>query len=74
MVKDAHLLEVAIVTDHVVISRDEEVRRLFRSASSGYAAIQRVLWGNPEMEDEEVVTWLRAGAKAESRRALGTKI
>jgi hypothetical protein len=71
MLKDAHLLETALATDRVVISRDEIVRALFHRASKMIGDLRRLHWANPEISAEAVHSWIRAGAKAEARRALG---
>lgn len=71
MLKDAHLLEAALLTDRVVISRERIVRALFHRAAEAIADLRRVHWANPEIAEDEVQTWLRAGAKTEARRTLG---
>ena len=71
MEKDAHLIEAALKADQIVISRDEKVRSLFKAACLSIRALQSILWANPEIEDEQVISWLEAGAKPEIVRALG---
>lgn len=73
MLKDAHLLDAALATDRIVLSRDEKARTLFRTASRVLPEVGKVHWGNPEVAEEEVVDWLRKGAKVEVRRTLGAK-
>jgi hypothetical protein len=73
MEKDAHLLEAALQADRIVISCDEIVRALFQDACSAVAEIRTVHWANPEIEAEEVVPWLRAGARAEAKRRLSVR-
>jgi hypothetical protein len=70
--KDIHLLEAALATDRIVISRDEEVRRLFREACGEVREIRQVSWANPEIEVEGVADWVREGARAEAKRRLGS--
>ena len=69
--KDFHLVDAAIATDRTVVSRDDEVRRLFRAAAQSVAAIQKVVWVNPTVPAEKPVEWLLNGAKAENVRTLG---
>lgn len=69
--KDFHLIEAAIATDRIVVSLDETVRKLFRTASRSVAAIEKVVWVNPTNTAEESVMWLRRGAKPENARMLG---
>lgn len=71
LVKDAHLAEAADATDRIIISRDETVRSHFRSVCSDLPLLKEILWANPEIETEEVVTWIRAGARMERMRKLG---
>lgn len=68
--KDFHLIEAAIATDRTVVSLDETVRRLFRTAARNVAALEKVVWVNPTNTAEESVVWLRKGAKPENARML----
>lgn len=70
--KDAHLAEAADATDRIIISRDEKVRSHFRSVCSEIPLLKEILWANPEIEVEEVVKWLRTGARMERFRKLGS--
>jgi hypothetical protein len=70
MDKDAHLLEAALRTDRIVVSCDEKSRALFRAACADVREIRVILWVNPEVEAEEVVAWLQAGARTEPGRRL----
>jgi hypothetical protein len=69
--KDFHLVEAAIAHDRTVISSDEIVRLLFKRAATSVTAVKKIVWVNPVKEDEEPLTWLRVGAKAENIRMLG---
>lgn len=71
LVKDAHLAEAADATDRIIISRDERVRSHFRSVCSEVSLLKEILWANPEIVTEEVVTWIRAGARMARMRKLG---
>jgi hypothetical protein len=68
--KDFHLIEAAIANDRTVVSLDENVRRLFRTASRRVVAIKKVVWVNPVNTAEESITWLQKGAKPENVRML----
>ena len=48
MLKDAHLLEAALVTDKRIASNDERARSDFR----GIPLVRLVLWINPAIPDE----------------------
>ena len=69
--KDAHLIEAAVRTDRIVISRDDTVRNLFRRACQTIRQVREVLWANPEVEEEQVAAWLQDGARDEPVRKLG---
>jgi hypothetical protein len=69
--KDFHLVEAAIAHDETVVSLDELVRRLFKAAALGVAAIKKVVWVNPVNSAEQPLVWLRSGTKAENVRMLG---
>jgi hypothetical protein len=71
--KDAHLVEAALQTDQIVISRDEIVRGLFRQCCPVVSQIRNVLWANPEIEAERVAPWLKGGAKEQPVRKLGAQ-
>jgi hypothetical protein len=70
MEKDAHLVEAALRADRIVISRDERVRALFRAACPSIRELRDILWANPEIEVEQVISWLEAGTKLEVKRKL----
>lgn len=69
--KDFHLVEAALATDRTVVSLDEIVRRLFKAAAPGVAAIQKVVWVNPAVPAERPIEWLVKGARLENARMLG---
>lgn len=71
MLKDFHLVEAALATDRVIISLDDSVRRLLSGASISVGELRQLLWANPADEDEDLLTWLTAGAKNEKERRLG---
>lgn len=73
MDKDAHLIEAACVTDRIVISLDEIVRGFFRQVCPQVADLREILWGNPAIEGEQVVAWLKRGARTEKKRKLGNR-
>jgi hypothetical protein len=62
MLKDAHLLEAASQADRRIADLDERVRRLFASVARTYKPIQKMCWVNPDVEFNEIVAWLEAGA------------
>jgi hypothetical protein len=69
--KDARLLEAALAADSTVASLDEEVRSLLKQISKQWGRIKPVVWVNPARPEEEVLSWLSAGAPMEKRKTLG---
>lgn len=73
MLKDMHLIEAALVTDKIVVSLDETVRRLFDASALILGDLKNTVWINPGIIEEKPVTWLEAGARNEKHRRLGYK-
>ena len=69
--KDAHLVEAALVHDRIVLSRDDRMRELLKQAASKVQELESIHWGNPVIEDERILAWLKGGAKLEQHRKLG---
>ncbi len=70
MLKDIHLIEAAETTDKTIISLDDAVRELFRTASGTDAQLKHIVWVNPSKTKERPLDWLQKGAKAEKSRKL----
>lgn len=71
MIDDLILIEAALATDHIVISLDQTVRKLFAAASDNIRELRNVVWVNPEKEEEQVIAWLGNGARPDPKRRLG---
>lgn len=71
MLKDFHLIEAALATDHTVIALDEIVRALFGMACQTMGQMKSVVWVNPDKPEEQPFAWLEAGAEPEKHRQLG---
>lgn len=70
--KDLHLVEAALPHDRIVLSRDEAMRQILGRVAVEIRELQALLWGNPAVEDEQIVAWLRGGARTEPSRRLGS--
>jgi len=70
VLKDMHLIEAAMATDGLVVSRDTTARQQFAQAASVVAELRNLVWVNPQEEDDPRL-WLQRGAKAEKGRMLG---
>ena len=70
MLKDVHLLEAALQTDGIIISRDA-VRQLFVALAIREGEIRRIIWINPTIDYEQVIIWLNNGAPYDEKRTLG---
>jgi hypothetical protein len=72
MVKDIHLLEAALATDRTIVSLDENTaRKYFIQAAQEIEALKTVVWVNPDVDEEQPIAWLLAGAPDEKERMLG---
>lgn len=72
MVKDIHLVEAALASQagKAVVSADSVVRTYFIAHVPCDRRIGVVVWVNPEIEEDQCLEWLRAGAKLERHRQL----
>lgn len=72
MLKDIHLIEAALTADLSVISLDEDARDCFGRLALAEATspLGKVLWVNPSREEENVLAWLKQGARPEKHRRL----
>lgn len=71
MVKDLLLIEAALVTDKIIVSLDERVRKLFRQAAEQVEELRNIVWVDPAKSEEQAISWLENGATAEPERMLG---
>jgi len=71
MLKDIHLIEAALATDQIVISHDENARRLYIVTAVNISELKQVAWINPDRIEEQPIHWLENRAKPEKKRMLG---
>jgi len=72
MAKDVRLIEAALATDRVVLSRDVEARQLLAAAAEEVPELREVGWVVPsEGNIDEVIRWMKAGAKPRREWLLG---
>ncbi len=64
--KDLLLVEAALATDSIIISRDDVMRELLRSAAAQVPRLRGLVWANPA-KDADFIDWLwgRTGPTAE---------
>ncbi|HEY6921968.1 MAG TPA: hypothetical protein VI653_00755 [Steroidobacteraceae bacterium] len=72
MAKDVHLLAAALRGNLCILSMDDRARRCYRKAARSIDSIADICWVNPANETEHVISWLAAGAPAETHRQLGS--
>jgi hypothetical protein len=70
VLKDLHLLEAAIATDHIVVSCDDEAKRLFACAAGTVRELADVAWVNPGTTPD-MRPWLENGAERKAAMTLG---
>jgi len=71
--KDFLLVEAALATDKIIVSRDDTVRELFSLTASSVGELRPIVWANPEKESETIIPWLEKGAKPERERLLSSR-
>jgi len=62
ILKDLHLIEAALATDQIVISRDDTTAGLLKKYQDQIPEFQKIIWLNPTKNPEAVIKWLEAGA------------
>ena len=67
ILKDFHLIEAALTTDKIVVSRDDRARSLFNVPE-----LNTVVWVNPVTNHPDCLTWLAEGAQSTQRWLLGS--
>lgn len=72
MQKDFCLIEAAMATDWIVVSRDENARRLFNDAAKEIGELRNLMWVNPEKAEDQLISWLESGDEPEGEHRLGT--
>ncbi len=73
LAKDAHLVEAAIQTGNREASLDETVRSYLHVCARAHADLKRIVWVNPNKDDEQASAWIQAGAPLDRHRKLGHK-
>jgi ABC-type iron transport system FetAB ATPase subunit len=72
LLKDAHLVDAALVTDRMIASLDETARSLLARACHRprLRLLGELVWVNPERESSEALVWLQRGAPPEASKEL----
>jgi hypothetical protein len=70
MLKDVHLLENALATDHAVVSQETNVLALFTTHAQPLQIPRPVAWVNPTESKKDCVAWLEAGAVVKKVRCV----
>ncbi len=70
MLKDVHLLENALATDHAVVSQETNVLNLFVAHAQPLAIPRPVAWVNPTENMPGCIAWLKGGAAVEKARGI----
>lgn len=70
MEEDAHLLELALDTDRIVLSVDRMMHGLFGAAAARCREIRSTHWLNPEDDAGQCCDWLSGGCRVDARLTL----
>jgi len=73
VLKDVHLVEAALATDHAILSLDRSARNGFKLAAKGVGLFRQLVWLVPSSPEHKTVEWLEQGAVPEKKRTLGSK-
>ncbi len=71
LVKDLHLIEVALISDKCIASLDDDARTCFSEIAEKLRVLRSICWVNPERPEELPIEWLKKGAPDEKYRMLG---
>jgi hypothetical protein len=74
MLKDVHLLESALATDHAVVSQETNVLALFTTHTQALGVPRAVTWVNPTKDAPACIAWLEAGAAVKAVRGVPARI
>ncbi|UKS30056.1 hypothetical protein LOZ80_14405 [Paenibacillus sp. HWE-109] len=61
--KDIHLVEIALISDKVVLSNDDTVRTIFWDSMKNVSMLKEIIWFNPVDQFSFVIEWIKDGAK-----------
>ncbi|NTW81264.1 MAG: hypothetical protein HGB32_14135, partial [Geobacteraceae bacterium] len=67
MKKDLLLINAAHEHDKIIASLDNTVKKLFCDAAVTSGNLKTIVWVNPCEDHDVVISWLKAGAKAEKK-------
>ena len=74
MLKDVHLLENALATDHAVLSQETNVLALFTTNTQALGVPRAVAWVNPAEDAAACIAWIEEGAPVEKARCIPPKV
>jgi hypothetical protein len=69
--KDFHLVRTALAGDRTILSNEIEFPRLLAIAAASVHALSMILYGNPAIEKDTCVDWIRGGAIPIPARIIG---
>ncbi len=55
LIKDVHLVEIAIENDKIIFSRDDNAKNYFFGISNEYTPIKTLMWNNPVTDINECI-------------------
>ena len=70
--RDIHLIEAALDTDKVVISKDKKARLNFCIISDDLEDIKGIMWADPTMIEENAIIWLKNGMPKDKNKNLNS--
>ena len=73
IIEDIHLVEAAMASDGVIISRDDAAQRLLSNITGSCPEIRKIIWCNPVTVSDDGLRWLSHGAPVVKVWQLGSK-
>jgi hypothetical protein len=68
--KDIPLIETALATDCIIISCDNDARKLYDQLAQEMDVLKSVVWVHPGEQIRDLILWLRNGARPEDQKQL----
>lgn len=68
---DAHLIDSALGSEHIIFSGDDEARVVFGKLAEHEPRLRRIFWANPVRQHDRVCDWMKNGLRANPEFRLG---
>jgi hypothetical protein len=73
LLKDLRLVSAALLTDHRIISLDNQARKHYSNLARNIPELQKIVWVNPCKTEDDSDKWLQNGCKLQKAHKLSVK-